>query len=127
MTAISFLPMIGVGLITGLFAGVFGIGGGVVIVPMLVLIFKYSQPAAVGTSLVALLLPVGLLGAIEYYRSGKLSHDQIKVGLVIAIGLFFGTLIGAKIGIGLPQGGMQKAFSIFLALIAVKLWFSTIA
>lgn len=113
-----------IGLITGIFAGIFGVGGGVILVPMLVLGFKYTQHAASGTSLVALLLPVGLLGVIEYYKAGKLSGDQIRLGLIIAIGLFFGTYIGAKVGTSLPAQNLQKAFAVFMIMIAAKLWFS---
>ena len=116
------LLMLLVGLVTGVFAGVFGVGGGVILVPILVLLFKYSQQAASGTSLVALLLPVGLLGVLEYHKTGRLSGGQIKLGLFIAVGLFFGTYFGARIGAALPTQILQKSFSVFLILIAVRLW-----
>jgi uncharacterized membrane protein YfcA len=116
--------MVVVGLITGVFAGVFGVGGGVVLVPILVLGFRYTQQAASGTSLVALLLPVGFLGVVEYYKAGKLSTDQIKLGLIIAVGLFFGTYFGARIGAALPARVLQRSFAVFMILIAAKLWFS---
>jgi uncharacterized membrane protein YfcA len=122
MTPTLIALMAGAGLATGIFAGVFGVGGGVILVPILILGFKYTQQAAIGTSLVALLLPVGLLGVIQYYHSGKLSVEEIKLGLVIAIGLFFGTFFGAKIGSYLPALILQRAFAVFLVVIAVKLW-----
>lgn len=124
MTLATVFIMGFVGIVTGVFAGIFGVGGGVVLVPILILGFKYSQKAAIGTSLVALLLPVGLLGALQYFRSGNLSSDQIKVGLIIAVGLFLGTFLGANIGSSLPQSVLQKTFSIFLVFIAIKLWFT---
>ena len=117
--------MVAVGLVTGIFSGVFGVGGGVVLVPMLVLIFKYPPHTASGTSLIALLLPVGLLGAIEYYKAGRISGGHIKVGLIIAIGLFFGAFFGAKVASLLPANLMQKLFALFLLFVAAKLWFST--
>lgn len=116
--------MISIGLVTGVFAGVFGVGGGVVLIPILVLGLKYTQQAASGTSLVALLLPVGLLGVIEYYKAGRLTGDQIRLGLFISLGLFFGTYLGARIGAALPAQTLQKAFAIFMVIIAVRLWFT---
>jgi uncharacterized membrane protein YfcA len=119
----NFMVFAFIGVLTGICAGVFGIGGGIVIVPTLIYFFGYEQYAANATSLVALLLPVGFLGVLEYYRSGKISPDQIKVGLMIAVGIFFGTLIGAKIAINLPQATLKKIFSVFLAFVALKMWF----
>jgi uncharacterized membrane protein YfcA len=117
------LPFIFIGVLTGIFAGIFGVGGGVILVPVLVFAMGYEQFAANGTSLVALLLPVGLLGVIEYHRAGKISYEQIRIGLIIAIGIFVGTYFGAKIATSLPQTTLRKAFSIFLVGVALKLWF----
>ena len=114
--------MLVVGLITGVFSGVFGVGGGVILVPVLVLLLGYTQVAATGTSLVALLLPVGLLGVLEYYRSGRLGIPEIKTGLMIAVGLFFGAYVGAKIAVSLPQEVLRKSFALFLVFIAARLW-----
>ncbi len=116
------LLMLAIGLITGVFSGIFGVGGGVILVPILVLLLDYAQVAATGTSLVALLLPVGLLGVLEYYRSGRLTGNDIKTGLLIAVGLFFGTYVGAKIAVGLPDTVLRKSFAAFLVFIAARLW-----
>ena len=115
--------MIVIGLATGVFSGVFGVGGGVILVPALILLFQFTQIAATGTSLVALLLPVGFLGVLEYYKSGRLSISDIKTGLIIAIGLFFGAYIGARIAVSLPDQILRKSFACFLVLIATRLWF----
>ena len=114
--------MLGIGLVTGVFSGVFGVGGGVVLVPILVLLLRYPHIAATGTSLVALLLPVGLLGVLQYYNAGKLTGVEIRSGLVIAVGLFLGTYVGARIALGLPTDVLRKSFSVFLVLIAARLW-----
>lgn len=121
---VQILLMLGIGLITGIFSGVFGVGGGVVLVPILVLLLRYPHIAATGTSLVALLLPVGLLGVLQYYNAGKLTGVEIKSGLVIAVGLFFGAYIGARIALELPTEVLRKSFSLFLVLIAARLWWS---
>jgi uncharacterized membrane protein YfcA len=76
---------------------------------------------ATGTSLGALLLPVGALGAYEYYRKG---HLQIGASLWIAIGLFFGAWLGAKLANQLTPVQLRKGFAVFLVLIAGRMWFA---
>src|SRR6184192_4622019 len=78
----------------GVVSGLFGVGGAIVIVPALVLLGKLPPHTASGTSLAALLLPVGLLGAMEYYRRGQVN---VPYAAIIAAGLFVGALIGAKL------------------------------
>ena len=111
------------GFLAGILSGLFGIGGGLVIVPTLHYFFKMSQHTATGTSLVALLLPVGLLAVYEYHRVGKLTHENIKWGLLIAGGLFVGALVGAKIANLLPEAILRKSFAVILILGAIKMWF----
>ena len=111
--------IIGVG--AGVLAGLFGIGGGVVIVPALLYVARMSQITATGTSLGALLLPVGALGAWEYYRRGDL---DVRAALLIAIGLFFGAFFGAKLAHMLTAIQLKRAFAVFLVLIAVRIWTS---
>src|SRR4029077_13634191 len=83
-----------IGLISGVASGVFGVGGAIVMIPALVMLLKMSQHAANGTSLAALLLPVGLLGVLEYYRRGEVN---VPVAIVLSLGLFLGALIGAML------------------------------
>jgi uncharacterized membrane protein YfcA len=111
--------LIGIG--AGVLSGLFGIGGGVVIVPTLIYLARLTPAAATGTSLGALLLPVGALGAWEYYRRG---HLQIRASLFIAIGLFFGAWVGAKLANHLTPVQLKRAFAIFLVLVAGRMWFS---
>jgi uncharacterized protein len=111
---------IGIGFAAGVLAGMFGIGGGIVIVPALILLARLSPQMATGTSLAALLLPVGALGAWAYYKEGTV---QILPALWIGLGLFFGAYLGAKIALQMSPLLLQRAFSIFLALVAVKMWF----
>ena len=112
------------GVTAGVLSGLFGIGGGVVIVPILVLALKLPQHAAHGTSLVALLLPVGILGVMSYYKSGKITNENIQMGLWISLGLFVGALLGSQIAIRLSTEVLKKIFAGFLVLVAMKLVFS---
>lgn len=114
------LLFIAIGVFSGILSGVFGIGGGVVIVPALIFLARFAPVSATGTSLAALLLPVGALGAMEYYRRG---HLNIVAGLWIALGLFFGAWLGAKLANQLSPVQLRRAFAIFLVLVAGRMWF----
>ena len=110
-----------IGLGAGVLSGLFGVGGGVVIVPALIFIARMEPQTATGTSLAALLLPVGALGAWEYYRAGTLN---LGAGLWVALGLFFGAWIGARYSLQLSPVALRRAFAVFLALIAIRMWFA---
>jgi uncharacterized protein len=107
-----------IGLVAGVVSGLFGIGGAVVIVPALVLLAKLPQHTANGTSLAALLLPVGILGALEYYRRGQVN---VAYAVIIAVGLFIGAFVGAHLAGGMSDTTLRKAFGVFLLLVAGKL------
>jgi uncharacterized protein len=110
---------IAIGMIAGVLAGLFGIGGGLIIVPALIILAHMPATTAIGTSLGALLLPVGLLGAWEYWRNGFL---HVRVSLLLAVGLFIGAWFGARIATQLPPMVLRRAFAVFLVLVAVRLW-----
>jgi len=107
-----------IGLVAGVVSGLFGIGGAILIVPALVLILKLDQHTANGTSLAALLLPVGLLGAMQYYRQGKMN---IPYAVIIAIGLFLGAYLGARLAGGMSDVTLRKAFGGLLLVVSAKL------
>lgn len=110
-----------IGLGAGVLSGLFGIGGGVVIVPALIFLARMQPQTATGTSLAALLLPVGALGAWEYYKTGNLN---LGASMLIALGLFLGAGFGARFSLTLSALALRRAFAVFLALIAVRMWFS---
>src|SRR5450830_593954 len=112
---------IAIGFGAGILSGIFGIGGGIVIVPALILLARLTPVTATGTSLVALLLPVGALGAWEYYKRGHLNGPA---ALFIALGLFFGAYLGARLAQHLSPVQLKRAFAILLVLVAGRMWFS---
>ncbi len=114
--------LIAIGLAAGVLAGLFGIGGGILIVPALAQFAKMPFKEATGTSLGALLLPVGVLGALTYYRNG---HLDPKASLLVAVGITFGAFGGAKLAEVISTATLQRAFAIFLVLVAIKLWLKT--
>jgi uncharacterized membrane protein YfcA len=108
-----------IGLAAGVLAGLFGIGGGIIIVPALVYIARLPLQTAIGTSLGALLLPVGALGAWAYYRGG---HLDWRAALWVALGLFFGAYFGAKLAQAMADATLRRMFSVVLVAVAVKMW-----
>ncbi|HYT99845.1 MAG TPA: sulfite exporter TauE/SafE family protein [Gemmatimonadales bacterium] len=109
------------GLAAGVVSGLFGIGGAVVIIPGLVLVVGLSQHTANGTSLAALLLPVGILGTLEYYKRGQVN---IQYAAIIAVGLFLGAFVGAKLAGQVGDVALRRAFGVFLLLVSARFIFS---
>ncbi|MDQ8165054.1 MAG: sulfite exporter TauE/SafE family protein [Gemmatimonadota bacterium] len=115
------MTYVAIGLIAGVFSGVFGIGGGVVIVPLLVFAAKMSQKVATGTSIGVFLLPVAFLGAMAHYRAGNVN---VKASLLIAAGLFVGSWVGAQISLGMSDALLKRAFAVLLVAVAARLWWT---
>lgn len=112
---ISFLVTgLALGLIAGVAAGLFGIGGGLIVVPILVLAYGLDQKTATGTSLFAIMWPVGILGVLEYYKRGEMRPG---LGVLISIGMILGTYIGSRIVAGLSQANLQKLYAVFLIVV----------
>lgn len=101
----------------GALSGLFGVGGGVVLVPLLVLLFGYEQHCAQGTSLVALVPPTGLLAFLNYSHAGEVSWT---VGLLIMPGVFLGGIAGSRIAQKLSPDKLRRAFAVIL--FAIGAW-----
>lgn len=115
----SILLFLLIGLAAGVLSGLFGIGGGVLIVPALIFITRLQPLTATGTSLAALLLPVGALGAWQYYKQGNVN---VAAALCLALGLAVGAYFGAQFAQSLSPLALRRAFAVFVALVAVKMW-----
>lgn len=109
-----------VGVAVGIFSGLVGIGGGVILVPILAYGFGMPQETAQGTTLALLLPPTGLLAFWQYYRAG---HADLKLGLLLALGIFFGGYFGGRWAQHISTGGLRKIFAVVLVGIAVKMFF----
>lgn len=112
--------VLALGLAAGILGGFIGVGGGVLIVPVLVLALGFEQHMAVGTSLGALLPPVGILGAYEYYRHGQLN---VTYALLLGIGLLIGAYIGAVYAVKLPALLLRRIFAVFLLITSIRMLF----
>ncbi len=110
-----------IGLVGGVVSGLFGIGGAVVMIPAMVLIAKLDQHTANGTSLAALLLPVGILGVLEYYKRGQVN---LVYSALLAGGILVGALVGAKLAGKLDDLMLRRAFGVFLLFVAARMLLS---
>ena len=122
MTVSAVLIALAIGLLTGVMSGIFGIGGGVVMVPVMVVFLGYSQKTAIGTSLGALILPVAALSVLQYYRAG---HVETRVSLLLAAGIFLGSMLGAKIALGTSDQILRRLFAVLLVAMAARLAFGS--
>ncbi len=113
------VQMLLIGLVAGVAGGMFGIGGGAIMVPAMVLIVGLDQKFATGTSIAAQILPIGILGAAVYYRSGNIN---IKYAVMIAVGLVIGNFFGALFANQpfISSEMMKKLYGIFLLLIGLR-------
>ena len=107
-----------IGLVGGVVSGLFGVGGAIVIVPALMLLVKLPPHTASGTSLASLLLPVGLLGAIEYYRRGQVN---IPYAVILSAGLFVGAFVGTHLADEVSDVALKRAFGGLLLIVAGRL------
>lgn len=108
---------LGIGAAAGMLAGLFGIGGGVVIVPMLIFFLKFVPSKAIGTSLAAMLLPVGILAVTKYAKVGDI---DFKVATAMAVGIFIMSYIGAHIGLSVGGTWALRGFGILLLAVGLK-------
>ena len=110
-----------VGLVVGMVSGVVGIGGGVLFVPALIWLLGMNQHKAQGTSLGALLAPVGIFAFMEYYRKG---NADLRVGLLLALGFLVGGYFGAVGAQHIPELWLRRIFAVTLVAVGGRMWFS---
>ncbi len=120
MSTTTILGLLAIGLAAGILSSMVGIGGGVVIVPALVLVFAMSQKMAQGTSLALLLMPVGIFAVINYYKAG---YVDVKMAGVLCVAFVVGSFLGSKVALGLPENVLKKIFGVFMMLISIKYLF----
>lgn len=111
-----------IGIASGFLSGMFGVGGGVIIVPALVYFIGLTQHQAQGTSLGLMLFPIGILAVYNYYQSDAI---DIKAGLIIALTFVIGGYFGSKLSLNLDQALIKRLFGLLMLFISVKLIFFT--
>lgn len=112
------LIYIGLGLVAGIFGGMFGIGGGTILIPALVYLLGLTQHQAQGTTLAILVPPIGLLAAWRYWQAGNV---KLSMAGFICLGFFIGGLLGANLVHNISDPMLKKLFGIFLLTISVRM------
>lgn len=110
-----------IGLMAGIFGGIFGVGGAIIMIPALVYFLNVDQHTAQGTSLAVMLPPIGLFAAYNYYKAGQVN---VWYAVIIAVTFMIGGYLGSKLALNLPENLMKKIFAIFLVLTALRMFFS---
>jgi uncharacterized membrane protein YfcA len=114
------LILVLVGLVAGALSGFVGVGGGIIIVPAMIYFMHMNQMQAQGVSLALLMLPVGVLGVMNYYKAG---HIQFNYVLIMAVGFVLGNYFGSKYAMRVPEHKIKFLFSLLMLYVAVQmLW-----
>ncbi len=121
MTIYQLLILIFIGLLAGLLAGMFGVGGAIIVIPALVFILGLSQHQAQGTSLAFMLPPVGILATWNYWKEGYVNW---KFALILSLTFFVGAYLGSQFSVNISDKLLRRIFGGLLMLIAVKMIFS---
>jgi len=121
MSTSMLLILIGIGILTGIMAGMLGIGGAIIMIPALVFFMGFSQQTAQGTSLAVMLPPIGIIAAYNYYKAG---HVNINFAIILAVAFLVGSYFGSKLALNLPQPLLKKIFGVLLLLVAAKMLLS---
>jgi len=114
----SQLLCVGLGLVAGVLSGIFGIGGGIILIPAMIFLLGLTQHQAQGTTLAAMIPPIGLLAAWKYWQSGNV---KIGIAAFICIGFFIGGLMGATFAQQVPDPVLKKLFGAFLFIVSLTM------
>lgn len=110
----KFVP---IGVVVGLFSGLFGVGGGIIMVPFLVLVAAFTQHMAQGISL-AVMIPTALVGATRYYHGGNMN---LGVAMLLCVGSIPAALLGSDLAQRLPQSTLRAGFALFMVAVAARI------
>ena len=118
MTTETVIYLLIIGAVAGMLSGLLGVGGGIIVIPALIIVMGLSQHQAQGTSLALLSIPVAVGGAFNYYKSG---YIELKYVLVLGIAFFVGGYIGSLISVRVSGDILKKIFAVFMIIVAVKI------
>ena len=118
MSVSTFIILIIIGLLSGILSGLVGVGGGILMIPLLIIFLGLTQHEAQGTALFAMLPPIGILAAINYYKEGFVKWEY---AIVIAFTFVIGGYLGSKLSLSLPPQMVRRVFGVIMLLGAIKL------
>ena len=120
MNASVIIALIAIGLIAGVLSGIMGVGGGVIMIPLMIMLLHFNQHEAQGTSLAVLAVPVTFLAAYNYYNEGYVNW---RYAAVIAVFFVVGGFLGSKVAVNLDQKTLKRIFGAVLLVLSIKmLW-----
>ncbi len=120
MTITVILILVITGLLAGFVGGTMGVGGGIIMVPVLVFVVGMSQHNAQGTSLATMLAPIGILAVVNYYKAG---HVNMKYAVILMLTFIIGSWFGSKWAVSLPERTLKQIFGFLMMLAAAKMIF----
>ncbi len=120
MSVYTIIGLIAVGILVGFFSSMVGIGGGLILVPILIAFYGFNQHTAQGTTLALLSLPVAAVGAFNYYKNG---HVDWKVAIILAIGFVIGGYFGSNLAVNISGSILKKFFAVVMLVMATKYLF----
>ncbi len=120
MSVSTLIIILIIGVITGVTAGMLGIGGAIIMIPALVFFLGFSQQMAQGTSLAVMLPPIGIIATYNYWKAGQV---DLKIALILAITFIVGSYFGSKLALNIPQPMLKKIFGVLLLLVAARMLF----
>ena len=118
MTIQIILSLVLIGILAGVLSGLVGVGGGIIMVPLLVMFFSFNQHEAQGTSLAVLAVPVTAVAVFNYYKEGQIN---LKYAAIIAVFFVLGSIVGSKFALTLDQKVLKKIFAVVILIIAGKM------
>ena len=115
------IVLIIIGLLSGSLSGLVGIGGGIIMGPLLIVLLGFTQFQAQGTAIFAMLPPIGILAAMNYYKAG---HVRWEYAVIIALTFVLGGYLGSKLSLTLSPSLVSRIFAVVMLVAAIKLLFS---
>jgi uncharacterized protein len=117
----TIILLLSIGLLAGFFSGLIGIGGGIIIVPLLVFLFAMDQKTAQGTTLCMFLLPIGILSVYNYHKAG---HVDFRSAAIIAITFIVGSYFGSKTAVTIDTKLVKQIFAVTIIILGIKMLWS---
>ena len=121
MSILTFIILIIIGLLAGILSGLVGVGGGIIMIPLLIILLGFTQHQAQGTALFAMLPPIGILAAMNYFKQGYVKWEY---AVVIALTFVVGGYLGSKLSLSLPPQTVRRVFGVVMLIGGIKLIFS---
>ena len=114
----AIVSLIIIGIVAGCISGLTGVGGGIIMIPLLVLFFRFSQFQAQGTAIAAMLPPIGIMAAFNYYNEGYINW---KYAVIISCSFILGAFLGSKLAVNMNQKIIRVVFGTFLLIMGIKM------